>query len=1282
MDKLLLKLLSICVYHFYGQAITAQYIQLTDCRVNGIMVADGAGVETSRQCRKSKCSISLECGVDPTTPSKCHCDWGECFCVELNRQWEFAKLRTHFGEICSLLQRSRSACDPSGSDEAFATSFLVSTVGRDALEVGAENTAYCVDPQPPKTGRRVSGVSSVCGNRSHVPCAGSPKCVCTVACTGPQKPGKKRRMSIHEVTSQNESHTSPDRSCPATDDCHVDDPEDIFQPRECFVRWIMERRSMCNLPHLDPLIPSPLPVPFLPAACQAAEESTERGSASRIACNKYCKGLDADENEHSRQLLTVKALEHEMLRRVQMLTSSQLLEEFRMLFTTLSTGEWANLNTWKSEGCTSCNISLIETVATEPSVGGTSDSDINISTDGENETTENGNCHDAKAGLFSWFKLISAASKLPVSMIEGAIFSPSVLRELQDEYPFPIFGQNRLSTCAAAEAFAIRVAEMIILQHEMWSAQHSSKELEGNGLFSKDSNALPHGRRDSSFDSVAVQRLLLPAGCCPSPEAVQLESLVVCLNELLHLLGAEHTPNEARHLDGTTPHERYRVSGTYVASCREAYEAFVASAKPCLVQIQSFARQRLRQQISDRTHSPQQNHHSQITHVGRRQLDVSASVKTNTTESTTAHARRMEPLDGDHNAFKVQLPTYLPLLKWPSLRSRFREMRESRGYSNESRSLLCEFAVDESKKCAKNPNCVANSYTPESAFLRSHVQWLLHMLRPVTWTFYGFYLLLSSAALCVSSFAAAKSAMTYSDEHAVAGEVPGAGNKNQESCFLKHFVAHCPRVQIAAMSATGESLPMSFGKTPDLSSGDAHLVGPLGWGLAWLRGRRFECLTLQGSVNFLEELQQEGPARAVSLVRTRFFIKAENLFNLWKQFLRQRRLTSKCCFCCGGCPKNDATAKASHCSKCSFRSPSAEHEANDNLEALLGDEVSSGFNKGCFCRRTNDSLRTCECTKRTLDLLFSVVRFNAAKSHGTGSCVISRVCREHSSPESASPEPSARSVYGGLACVCPCLVDLFISKVYTLLCRAFCVCGLAREGRGLSCSVPAPVLSSLERDLGGKILEGFASPLNARTSRFCSAFYDVDKDFGSLGSFFEDSWVSMQNPNNMLVIFLNPPFEETLIKRMESRIFQALDQNSSNDQDLERNTPLVFVVCLPDWSATARNVKGSCTEVLAANKDDTRNQMVPFASAVLSSRYLHSIALMDAEAHFYTSGYSHFCGPRFQSVCSPCSSVLCLLLNESTKRRLKLNPCDVLKNAAHAWETFSKGIMQSHKSTE
>lgn len=57
--------------------------------------------------------------------------------------------------------------------------------------------------------------------------------------------------------------------------------------------------------------------------------------------------------------------------------------------------------------------------------------------------------------------------------------------------------------------------------------------------------------------------------------------------------------------------------------------------------------------------------------------------------------------------------------------------------------------------------------------------------------------------------------------------------------------------------------------------------------------------------------------------------------------------------------------------------------------------------------------------------------------------------------------------------------------------------------------------------------ECFASPLNARTAPFCSAFVDVDAPFGSLGSFLATSPTEGSYE-------ANPPFVPALIEQVLS----------------------------------------------------------------------------------------------------------------------------------------------------
>ena len=78
-------------------------------------------------------------------------------------------------------------------------------------------------------------------------------------------------------------------------------------------------------------------------------------------------------------------------------------------------------------------------------------------------------------------------------------------------------------------------------------------------------------------------------------------------------------------------------------------------------------------------------------------------------------------------------------------------------------------------------------------------------------------------------------------------------------------------------------------------------------------------------------------------------------------------------------------------------------------------------------------------------------------------------------------------------------------------------------------------------------VEGFSSPLNSQlllvdnNSYFCSLFYDVDKYFGSIGSFFDLDIVKYyeeykKKHGEYLSISINPPYVEILIEKMVETI--------------------------------------------------------------------------------------------------------------------------------------------------
>ncbi|CAM9678153.1 unnamed protein product, partial [Hapterophycus canaliculatus] len=110
----------------------------------------------------------------------------------------------------------------------------------------------------------------------------------------------------------------------------------------------------------------------------------------------------------------------------------------------------------------------------------------------------------------------------------------------------------------------------------------------------------------------------------------------------------------------------------------------------------------------------------------------------------------------------------------------------------------------------------------------------------------------------------------------------------------------------------------------------------------------------------------------------------------------------------------------------------------------------------------------------------------------------------------------------------------------------------ALQGGGFQASMGGDAFDVLLKRLGVK-MECFASPFNCRYSRYCSAFADTDRPFGSVGSFFE-FWPTEG------AYEANPPFVRDVILRMAKHMEDLLQGTSK---------PLTFVVVIPCWEDSA-----------------------------------------------------------------------------------------------------------------
>ena len=128
--------------------------------------------------------------------------------------------------------------------------------------------------------------------------------------------------------------------------------------------------------------------------------------------------------------------------------------------------------------------------------------------------------------------------------------------------------------------------------------------------------------------------------------------------------------------------------------------------------------------------------------------------------------------------------------------------------------------------------------------------------------------------------------------------------------------------------------------------------------------------------------------------------------------------------------------------------------------------------------------------------------------------------------------------------------DYFHVVLYSLLCRyqsCFSNDYGSFEGSGFHAAVPSTVLDYLCAELGVN-MEFFASPFNNYFVPFCSAFYDTDAFFGSVGSCFD------YFPQTGSFI-CNPPFTTHVIRRLITHLKTLLVSSQA----------LLFFVIIPLW---------------------------------------------------------------------------------------------------------------------
>ncbi|KAF8302238.1 putative Phosphorylated CTD interacting factor 1 WW domain containing protein [Trypanosoma cruzi] len=127
----------------------------------------------------------------------------------------------------------------------------------------------------------------------------------------------------------------------------------------------------------------------------------------------------------------------------------------------------------------------------------------------------------------------------------------------------------------------------------------------------------------------------------------------------------------------------------------------------------------------------------------------------------------------------------------------------------------------------------------------------------------------------------------------------------------------------------------------------------------------------------------------------------------------------------------------------------------------------------------------------------------------------------------------------------------FFLRAFTMLLRYRSLFGEMGYNQGPHAAVPPLVMRQLCEAFDVQC-EAFASPINAQLSHFGSLFPDTDYYFGSLGSFFDLSFVAGHYE-------VNPPFVTAVLQRLQT----CLLQGALACHDGEDDPSLLFVIVLP-----------------------------------------------------------------------------------------------------------------------
>lgn len=138
--------------------------------------------------------------------------------------------------------------------------------------------------------------------------------------------------------------------------------------------------------------------------------------------------------------------------------------------------------------------------------------------------------------------------------------------------------------------------------------------------------------------------------------------------------------------------------------------------------------------------------------------------------------------------------------------------------------------------------------------------------------------------------------------------------------------------------------------------------------------------------------------------------------------------------------------------------------------------------------------------------------------------------------------------------------------------------------------------------------ECFASAINTSTLKFSSIYYDVEKYFGSVGSFFNTKFLEG-------CFSFNPPYQKDIIDNGIIKIFEHLDYATTFDLKLS------FIITIPIWDIEGKNIM---KELDSENNNDFINyDDMEIMKKIKKSKYFNGLRMISKNDFTYIDHNFH-----------------------------------------------------------